>query len=210
MKTIWLVKDGSPFWGTVNAYLSAVNAKVTFVRAEVLGENIEKRASPDLIITGRGHLDAVAGLPRELSRLVVAEGMSSGEGSRGVYLLRWPALREAFLEMTSRLLYISDRRLFKTVISVSPKGSENIFLGKSMNFSTTGLAFKLDRELSVGDVVVLSFFTPDSEDRLRVEAEVTRCSVDPEDGSSYYGARFLGVKGAVRRELELFINGIRI
>ncbi len=208
MKTICIIKDGRPFWNDITEYLKAVNASIFPLDLKTLLQSVSEK-NPAIVIAGERAYREVSAIPQGIPRLVIAEGNIAESKSRDVYFLKWPASRESFLEMTSRLLYISERRHFKTVISIAPKGKNETYLGKSLNFSMSGMAFKVDKPLSQGDILTISFFIPNSNKRLILDAEVMRSSVNPDDGSVYYGSRFLSVKEEIKDDLESFISKIK-
>ncbi len=187
MKRICLIRDRRPFWEIIAAYLKTVNAHLSLIDKPVL--QIVSEKNPDIVITGGSAYKEISALSQNIPKLVITEGDIAETRSRDVYFLSWPVGKEAFLEMTSRLLYISERRLFKAVISIAPKGRDETYLGKSLNFSMSGMAFKVEKPLNVGDILTISFFIPNSDERLSIDAEVMRNSIDPDDGSVYYGAR---------------------
>lgn len=208
MKTICIIKDGRPFWEEITEYLKAVNARVFPMTDKFDLQSILEK-SPDIVITGERAYKEISALSQNMPKLIITEGGSAESKSKDVYFINWPAGEEAFLEMTSRLLYISERRLFKTVISITMRGKNNVFMGRSLNFSMSGMAFKSDRPLNSGDILTISFFIPGSDERLSVDAVVMRSSIDPDGGAVYYGARFFGIGKDIRNALERFIKKIK-
>jgi hypothetical protein len=70
----------------------------------------------------------------------------------------------------------------------------------------SGMAFKVDKPMKPGDILTISFFI--SSKRLKIDAEVMRSSIDPDDGSVYYGARFLNIEKDTEDVMENFIKQI--
>jgi hypothetical protein len=207
MKTILLIKDKKPFWKDITEYLRKVNAKIH--NLEETNANPNFREKPDLIIIGGDGFKKLPAETQEVPKMVVLNGTIPEKAPNNAFFAVLPLSEEAFLETTSRLLYISERRLFKTVISVTHKGKDKTYLGRSMNFSMSGMAFKVDEILITGDALTMGFFIPGTEKRLSVEAEVMRSSIDPEDNAFYYGAKFTTIDDETKTALEGFIRNIR-
>ncbi len=208
MKTICLVRDGRPFWQEVESYLKAVNARVFASEYKTLQQDILSK-KPEIVIAGERSYREVLSIAQFIPKLIIYEGKADEINTKDVYFLRWPEGRSSFLEITSRLLYISERREFKTVINISFKDRKETFLGKSVNFSMTGMAFKFEKDMNLRDIVTVSFFLPGNAGRISIEAEVMRQSTNPDDKTTYYGARFLNLSGDTKNILENFIKKIR-
>lgn len=208
MKTICVIKDGRLYWSDIEGYLKTANANVTALDLKSVLQGISDK-NFDIVIAGERSYREISAIPQNIPKLVISEGNIEENRSKGIYVLKWPASKEAFLEMTSRLLYISERRVFRTVITASYKGRPETFLGKSLNFSMSGMAFKLDKPLKIGDILAISFFIPNSDERLNIDMEVMRISNDPADGSVYYGAKFLNIEKGAKEDLDNFIRKIK-
>ncbi|HWR98176.1 MAG TPA: PilZ domain-containing protein, partial [Candidatus Methanoperedens sp.] len=111
----------------------------------------------------------------------------------------------SFLALTSRLLGVSERRLFRAVIGVRRVAQAHGHMGASREFSLTGLSFSLPVALACRERILISFYIPNAGERLTLEAEVARSFPDPEDGSSCYGARFVGLSDADVGLLRRFV-----
>jgi len=205
MKTICIIKDGRPFWNDITEYLKAVNALVYLLDYKSVLQGISNK-NPDIVIAGERAYKEASAVPENIPKLIITEEKIIENNFKDICLLRWPVSKELFLETTSRLLYISERRLFKTVISITLKGKKETYLGKSLNFSLSGMAFKSDKPLNLGDIMTISFFIPGSDKRVKIVAEVMRNSIDPADGFVYYGARFLEIEESIKDDLEGFIK----
>ncbi len=208
MKTICILKNRQTFWKDIAMYLEDVNANVCYLESESVLQDITSNP-PDILIAEEKSYKEILSLPESIPKLIITEGDITEIKSRNIYFLRWPAGREPFLEMTSRLLYVSERRLFTTVITIVPKGKEEACFGKSVNFSMSGMAFTSDKLLRQGDILTVSFYIPGSYKRVKLEMEVMRNSIDPKDRSLYYGARFLNIENDVKDAFESFIKKIR-
>lgn len=205
MKTICIIKDGRPFWNEVTGYLKAVNAEVIPMDFRSLLQSIAEK-NPDIVIAGERAYKEVSSIPKNIPKIVITEGNIVETKSEDICFLRWPVRREIFLDATSKFLYVSERRAFKTVITISHK--DRTYLGKSIDFSLSGMAFKVDRPLNSGDILTISFYIPGADKRLNIDAEVMRNSIDSKDNSVYYGAKFLDMDKNTKDLIEGFIKKI--
>lgn len=113
----------------------------------------------------------------------------------------------SLLGLTSRLLGVSERRIFHAVIGVRRAGQAHVSMGASREFSLSGLSFSLEVELPLDERVVITFFVPGARQRVALEAEIVRSFMDPEDGAACYGARFVGLSAEERDMLKGFVWG---
>lgn len=209
MKRILLIEDGRPFWPRIRDLLAKVNAVVVEVRH---GEPVPPAPAeqPDLVVIGdTGHEVRPAGWwPGAL--LVLEKGRppeylsSLGEGDRRMAASSSIDER-SFLALTSRMLGVSERRLFCAVIGIKRAGNIHVHMGASREFSLTGLSFSLAVELHQGERIVVSFYIPGARRRVFLEAAVVRSFTDPADGSSCYGARFAGLSAEEAGMLRRFV-----
>jgi hypothetical protein len=88
--------------------------------------------------------------------------------------------------------YYEEKRDFvrmkvDTQIMFSMKGDQNIYYGKSINLSATGLYMTTNHELSVGSHIEL-VMNPngDSLPPFITEGEVLRCEVDTDDDTLFH------------------------
>jgi len=208
VKRILLIEDGRPFWPRIRDLLTKVNAVVAEVPP---GEPPAAAAPPsDLVIIGD---TGFASRPRGWwtgALLVLEKGRAPdlvtaiGPGDRQVAASSSIDER-AFLALTSRLLGVSERRLFHAIIGVKRAGQVHVHMGASREFSLTGLSFSLAEELQPDERIVVSFFVPGARSRVSLEAAVARSFVDPEDGSRCYGARFVGLSAEEQTVLKRFV-----
>lgn len=200
-----MIKGAEGFWGEVARLLQSVNAGLSVFEGR---KRYDKDAgpTPSLLIVSAGALSSAGPLPANVPVLVLTGGEAGQKMPRGFFHLKWPEEKDSFLETTSRLLYVSGRKLFRTAISIRRKGNDETFMGKSVNFSRTGMAFRTAKKLDEGDLIEIGFFIPNSDDEVVVEAEVMRVSADPADGSVYYGAKFRGSSKDLLDAFEAFIG----
>lgn len=211
MKRILLIEDERPFWPRIRDLLTKVNAVVEEVRPGN-PPGACGGSPPDLVIIGDTDF---AARPRGWwsgALLVLEKGRapdlvtSAGGGDR--QMVASSGIDEcAFLALTSRLLGVAERRLFRAVIGIKRAGQAHVHMGASREFSLTGLSFALAVDLRPGERIVISFYVPGARSRIFLEGEVARTFVDPEDGSACFGARFVGISAEEQRVLERFVWG---
>ena len=209
MKRILLIEDGRPFWPRIRDLLKKVNAVV-----EELGPGeafaAGRTAPPDLVVIGdAGRAPGLAGwwqgplLVLEKGR--APEHVTPRAGAAQQVTASSSIDERTFLTLTSQLLGVSERRLFRAVIGVKRAGQAHVHMGASREFSLTGLSFSAPADLAVGERVLVSFYIPGARQRVSLEAEVARSFPDPEDGSLCYGARFPGLSSADADLLKRFV-----
>ena len=111
----------------------------------------------------------------------------------------------AFLALTSRLLGVCERRLFRAVIGIRRTAQDHVSMGASREFSLTGLSFSLDADLAQGERILISFYIPGAGTRVSLEGEIVRSFSDPEDGSGCFGARFVRLSAEEQHLLKRFV-----
>jgi hypothetical protein len=209
MKRILLIEDGRLFWPRIRDLLAMVNAVVS---EPLPGEEIPADAvrRPDLVIVGEtGYAAWPSG--RWAGSLLVLEKGRAPElvtpiDDRQLQVIASSSIAERdFLALTSRLLGVSERRLFNAVIGVQRIGNLHQHMGASREFSLTGLSFSLAVELQPRERVVISFFVPGARRRVSLEAEIVRSFADPEDSAACFGARFVGLSVEDQDVLKRFV-----
>jgi hypothetical protein len=209
VKRITLVEDGRPFWPRIRDLLAKVNAVVQEVR---LGDAIPTAAAarPDLVVIGDTGFAVQPPGWWDGALLVLEKGRDSDLvtpiGAVQLQVTASSSIGERpFLALTSRLLGVSERRLFRAVIGVKRAGREHVHMGASREFSLSGLSFALREELLQGERVMISFYIPGARRRVSLEGEVVRSFTDPEDGSGCYGARFVRLSPDEQQVLKRFV-----
>jgi len=209
MKRILLIEDGRPFWPRIRDLLAKVNAVVDEVRLTDAGP-VGAGPRHDLAVIGdTGHAARPAGW-WDGALLVLEKGRAPdlitpvGGGDRQMVASTGIGER-AFLALTSRLLGVSERRLFRAVIGIRRPGQEHVHMGASREFSLTGLSFSLGVDLQPGERIQVSFFVPGARLRVSLGADVVRSFADPEDGSRCYGSQFVGLSPEEHQLLKRFV-----
>ena len=211
MKKICLIRGGGEYWRKIEDFLGVVNAAVVVMDGEPRQEEIMGH-HPDLLITdSRVHHNMLRWLG-QMPVIVVKEStppttMLREAADRNLLITGWPLEKSRFLDITSSMLSIAPRRVFRTLIRIFSEGDDIGSLGQSADFSLSGMAFKAEMRFSRGDEITISFSIPEASDSLRIGIEIVRSASAGEDGRSVYGARFLNVAAEDRRLLTTFILG---
>jgi hypothetical protein len=209
VKKIALVEDGRPFWPRIRDLLAKVNAVVE----ELLPGEVPAalaRSRPDLVVIGDAGFASLPPHWWDGALVVLEKGRPPdqvspiGDGERQVTAASGIPER-AFLALTSKLLGVSERRLFRAVIGIRRAGHEHVHMGASREFSLTGLSFSLGAELLQGERVLVSFYVPGARTRVSLQGDVVRAFVDLEDGSSCFGARFVGLSPQEQELIRRFV-----
>jgi hypothetical protein len=211
MKRIVLIEDGRPFWPRIRDLLAKVNAVLQEVRP---GEPVPSGAAarPDLVVIGDISYAACAPGWWDGALLVLEKGRAPdlvtpiGATERQV-VASSSAGERTFLALTSRLLGVSERRLFHAVIGIKRVGHPHVHMGASREFSLTGLSFQLGVSLQQGERILISFYVPGARSRVSLEGEIVRAFPDPDDGSGCFGARFVGLSADEQQVLKRFVWG---
>lgn len=209
MKRILLIEDERPFWPRIRDLLAKVNAVVAEVGpGDAIAAAMATR--PDLVLIGDARQAALNPGWWDGALLVLEKGRPAdlvapiGPGTHRMAASSSIGERE-FLSLTSRLLGVSERRLFRAVIGIRRAGQEHVYMGASREFSLTGLSFSLAVDLKISERILISFFIPGARRRVALEGEVVRDFADPEDGSRCFGARFLGLSTDEQLVLKQFV-----
>lgn len=208
VRKICLVRDERDFWGTIETYLGAVNAELTLMSGDPGTPRILE-CRPDLIVTGAKVHHGLMYKARKVPMIVVKENtppvaLINQLENRNLVITGWPIEKENFLEITSRMLFIAPRKIFRTIIRIFPEGEEFGLLGQSCDFSLTGVAFTSSRSIPTGQSVEISFSVPKANRSLRLGAEVVR-EADGDAGGKLYGARFVDLSSEQSRTLNAFV-----
>lgn len=209
MKRILLIEDGRPFWPRIRDLLAKVNAIVEEAPPGAPAAAADG-ARPDLVVIGD---TGYGSRPRAWwsgALLVLEKGRAHDlvtpiDAADRQVTASSSIDERAFLALTSRLLGVSERRLFRAVIGVKRAGLAHVHMGASREFSLTGLSFSLGVDLQPGERVVVSFYVPGAASSVSLESEVARSFVDPEDGSTCFGARFVGLSADEQQVLKRFV-----
>jgi hypothetical protein len=209
LKKICLIKDERPLWAEVEKYLGGVNAQLLILSGQPDGVEIV-RFQPNLIIANARAHHELSHRIRKFPVIVLKEGtppvaLVRDAAERNLMITGWPLQRGQFLEITSRMLSVAPRRVFRTLIRIFAEGESQGSLGQSKDFSRSGVAFKTERTLKRGEQVTISFSLPEESTSLRLGAEIVRVTPDQAEGSALYGARFTALTAEKTGLLNNFI-----
>ena len=194
MKRICLVRDEQEFWDNIASTLRMAHAEVCDLGCD-LDEKAIAESRPDLVVTGPAHFSHLPSRFSRLPKIVIEdEGKHLPSGSaadENLNVLTWPIGRSELLEATSKMLSISPRKKFRTLIRIMVAGDAIGTMGRSVDFSLSGLAFATEKEYSSGQEVVISFSIPGEDQSIKFPVEIIRNSANGGDKEGLYGARYL-------------------
>lgn len=207
MRTVLLVRDGRAFWAEVESRLAKANARVVVCTAAGLAAT--DQAGYDLVVLDE-QLHREQGRTLQRPRIVLRESAEPAvtivDGERpALAYAAWPLPEAAFLELTARMLRVSERRTFRTLIRILRPRMQVATMGTSLDFSLTGMALRTEQVLEPGETAVVSMHLPGGRESLRFLTEVTRVATDPTDASTYYGVRFVNLDAASQQKLREFV-----
>jgi hypothetical protein len=211
MKKIALVPDSHFYWRYIESYLGGINADVRTFSAEASRDDLAG-CGADLLILGPGRIPSVSSPLRPLKTIVIHDnGAPLPEQTRAskqkTLFIKWPVNRDRFLGETAAMLGIAPRKDFRALVRIFSPDAEHGVIGKSIDFSLTGMSFTAEKHYSVGHRVSISLSTPRGNGKLILDGRVTRTWTNESDGASEYGVEFRDLSGETQRALKGFILG---
>lgn len=208
MRTVLVVCEGRIPWKDVKRLIAKANARVLDCTLAQLAETAG-RTSPDLVMLDDAAHQAARGTLRQ-PQVVVRSGGTTGvtmptHARPAVAWVSWPLDERTFLELIARMLRVSERRIFRTLIRIFLPRSGEWLMGRSEDFSLTGLAFHIDRAFTPGETLTVYLHLPEDGGAVQFDVEIAREAVNPADGGVYHGARFVRLEPQVRQKLQDFI-----
>lgn len=206
-KNIGILCDERPFWDELAEFLREVNAKLFMAPAaswEVLG----RRPLDLLVLSAEAHGELPA-RRHHLATLVVHDEpprQLAAAPPASLARVAWPLRKEQLHTVTSRLLQIPPRREFHSLIRFFFPGQDRSWIGRTVDFSLSGLAFSSDEALEPGTVVDASLSLPNHGSSLRLSLEVMRKRPAAHGEPSTYGAQFVGIDARSATIIEEFVR----
>lgn len=208
VRTVLLVRDAGGFWAEVESHLAKVNARVVACTAPELATALDE-VGPDLVVLGEAVHRTLGGVltrPQIVVRREPTPAVQVVDGARpALAFAGWPLPEATFLELTARMLRVSERRTFRALIRIFRPRVRESLMGISLDFSLSGMALRTDQALELGETLVISLHLPGGKGSLSLLSEVTRTATDPTDGTTYYGARYVNLDPPTRQTLREFV-----
>jgi hypothetical protein len=208
MLNVYLLKDNNDHWREIERCLQSVNANVIPLDPAAGPDDLKR--TPNLVIVGEGSWNEILDFRlRKQVMIIIGRGGEPGtitpepDNEKRVSVT-WPVTSNEFLKLTSELSLIAERRTFKAILRIFQGDSDFPSMGQSIDFSSSGLAFRAQNDFDLGERMDVSFSLPGVEVSLRVPIEIVRKA----DGSAgiTYGARFLGLDSMDRKAIDKFIT----
>lgn len=124
---------------------------------------------------------------------------------RGVSYLEWPCGRGSFLEKTASALGVAPRRTFKAFIRIFVPAAEYGAVGRSADFSMTGMSFTSASFFSIGQKISVSVSFPREERNILLEGRISRSRADNGGHSTLYGVEFGDIDQDIGEALKAFV-----
>jgi hypothetical protein len=209
MQKIALVTDDSYFWKLVEAYLGSINADITVLAPGASPDEIAG-CGASLLIVGGDQIPSLRSPLRLVKTIVIVEGgmplpEQTGNAQRKTRFLRWPVHRDQLLAETAAMLGIAPRKDFKALIRIFSPDAEFGVVGRSIDFSLTGMSFTADRYYSISHQVSIALSVPDGKERLLLGGRIARNWINEVDGSREYGVEFHSLDGKTAQSLKNFV-----
>lgn len=213
MKRILIIKDSNACWTTVEYLFREVNAEIVSLDGDT-DMDLAGAAQPDLVMISGANLSRLPPALRKKPRIVfVTENTSGGEQplpprENDQQLLWWPRDRARLREIASVVLGISPRKKFKTLIRVFRGEDKQGFIGSSIDFSLTGMAFSAESTVVYGSQVDISLSLPRDNESLRFSLNVLRCTDEELGGVRHYGGEYVNMpKDTLKRITSFLYDG---
>jgi len=209
MKHLLLIDDRQLDWSQIALGLQNVNARISIFTLEESRKALG-REDVDLVILGEESHRMLAVPAREVPMIIISEEIPPGEtirarGGRSAVRLGWPVSRKTFIELTSRILSVPERRPFQTPVLIGVGKGGVSFRGNSEDFSLAGMSFKTAGSLEPREDITVSFGGHEERHGLRLEASVVRRHPLQDPDSMLYGARFRKLTKEEQHALERFV-----
>jgi hypothetical protein len=211
MKKIALFPDDRFHWKYVEIYLNKINAEVCTFPPDTSHEEIAG-CGADLLIVGTDRIPSVRSPLRVFKTIVIYENVvgfpeQTRASKQKVLFLRWPVSKDRLLGETAAMLGISPRKDFRALVRIFSPDAEHGIIGKSIDFSLTGMSFAAEKHYSVGHRVSTSLSVPNGGGRLVFDGRVTRNWINESDGAREYGVEFRDLSRETAQALKKFILG---
>lgn len=212
MKCIWLIRDEGSHWSSIVRLFEEVNAEIVSLDEDT-GLHLARGAVPDLIVLGAASLSRLPPALRKRPRVVFVLGdQRTGEfsaqlGELNQQVLSWPGDRKKLLETASVILGISPRKKFRTLIRIFVGGDPQGFVGKSIDFSLTGMAFSTMMDIAKGSHVGISLSLPGDRGSIRFQLKIVRSAPEEQGDTRGYGGEYLNMQRETLERLTSFVFG---
>jgi hypothetical protein len=207
MLNVYLLKDDGDHWRDVERCLRSVNANVIPLDPDAGPDDLDM--TPNLVIVGEGAWNEILDFRlRKQVMIIIGQGgvpgtITPAPDNEKRVSVSWPLTSEKFLNLTSELSRLAERRMFKAILRLFQGDDEFPAMGQSIDFSSSGLAFRARSDFEIGERIDVSFSLPRVERSLRLPVEIMR--KDDDAGGMTYGVRFLGLNALDRRAIDNFI-----
>jgi len=208
VKNVYLLPDKGRHWDEIEGYLRGVNATVIHFRDDIDPRDL-KKPPPDIFVIGEKSGSSLLSYRlRNYVIIVVRDGgvpgaVSPAPNNPKMVTVNWPISADAFLKLSAELARLSERRVFRALLRIFPQGGGTPTIGRSMDFSHSGMALRTAHHLAIGARMEISLSLPNMDKSVRFPVQIMRNAPDGEEAE--YGARFIGLDEERRKILDEFI-----
>jgi hypothetical protein len=209
VKKIVFVTDDSHFWKFVEDSFESINDDVVSMPPDATDEDIAASGA-DLLVMNFDRLSPLSSPLRRLKTIIIINGSAKPpEQTRSsrerVTYLAWPFTQSRILADAAAMLNISPRKKFRAIVRIFSSDSEAGTLGRSIDFSTTGMSFTSEEYFTVGKRLTVALSVPGGGDRLELPGRVVRDWTNEADGTREYGVEFMSLDNSVAAALSQFV-----
>lgn len=209
MRKIVLATDDAFYWKYIETCFKDINADMTVFPPGTSDEDIAA-AGAGLLVMGFDRMAALGSPLRRFRTIIISdrEGKlpeQTRSTRKKVVFLQWPVARDQLLREAAEMLGISPRKSFQVMVRIYSPDAEFGILGKSIDFSSTGMSFTADKFYSIGHEVSVHLSIPGDGERLKLEGRVARSWTNETDGSGEYGVEFKPLDQVTAETMETFI-----
>lgn len=209
MKKIVLVTDDSHYWKFVEGSFESINAELITIPSDFTDDKIAA-AGADLLVMNFDRLAPLNSPLRRLKTIFIISGagkapeQTRSSRERTVYL-HWPFSQSRILGEAAAMLSISPRKKFRALIRIFSPDSNVGILGRSIDFSNSGMSFTSDKYYTIGHDVTVSLSVPGKDRQLELKGRVVRDWTNEADGTREYGVEFMSLDESNAAALSQFV-----
>lgn len=221
MKNIFLIETFPDGFKRIKSYLSEWGAQC--IEFDSVNDAIKTEIDTDLVLLlankdiNQYQRDLISLKNSTLARvprisflpLEISEAASTTRAMLNELSFQIPVDKQQLFSTLAKVLKIPERRSFRIIITIQPRGSSLRYTGMSIDFSETGLAFSCRATFEKGQKIVVTFVNPKGRNRIILEGEIVRMKSSLADDESFYGVSFVNMTERVRKDLLRFIKGKR-
>jgi hypothetical protein len=205
---VYIQSDGSSYWDDIVAYLKSINAHIVNFQDDLDPETFKNKPPSLVIISERAKNDRLTYQLRGYAIVVLNEEGIPGTVTPSpknpkMVFVNWPLTADDFLKLSAKLVRLSERKFFRTIVRLFLAGSDVCYMGQSADFSHSGMAFVSHQPFKIGDRLEISMSLPGREESIRFPVKIMR--IDIKDDQTKYGAKYVDCDDATLEVINSFM-----